>query len=74
MFIILLLVTFAIAVFVAFIVVRLFQNSITSILNRIVAEDISNAWVRYIKFAIYVVGISGGVRVCRSGDASDARR
>ena len=63
MFVVLLLVTFAIAVFVAFVVVRLFQNSITSILNRIVAEDISSAWVRYIKFAIYVVGVSGGVRV-----------
>lgn len=63
MFVILLLVTFAIAVFVAFLVVRLFSHSISAILNRIIAEDIADAWVRYIKFAIYVVGVSGGVRV-----------
>jgi ABC-type transport system involved in multi-copper enzyme maturation permease subunit len=63
MFVVLLLVTFAIAVFVAFLVVRLFHNSISTILRRIVAEDIANAWLRYLQFAIYVVGVSGGVRV-----------
>ena len=63
MFIILLLVTFTIAAFVSFVVVRLFQKSIITILGRIVAEDISKAWWRYLTFAIYVVGISGGVRV-----------
>ncbi|MAF26851.1 MAG: hypothetical protein QF819_02575 [Gemmatimonadota bacterium] len=44
-------------------VVRLFQGSIATILGRIVAEDISGAWRRYLAFAIYVVGVSGGVRV-----------
>ena len=63
MFVLLLFVTFVIAVFVAFLVVRLFQNSISTILRRIVPDDISNAWQRYLKFAIYVVGVSGGVRV-----------
>jgi hypothetical protein len=63
MFITLLLVTFVIAVIVSFVVVRLFKNPIMSILGRIVAEDISKAWLRYLTFAIYVVGISGGVRV-----------
>jgi hypothetical protein len=29
----------------------------------IVPEAINEAWLKYIKFAIYVVGISGGVRV-----------
>lgn len=63
MFIVLLVVTFAIAVFVSFLVVRLFRKSITTILGRIVAEEISEAWSRYLTFAIYVVGVSGGVRV-----------
>ena len=63
MFITLLLVTFTIAVFVSFLVARIFQKSIIAILGRIVAEDISKAWWRYLTFAIYVVGISGGVRV-----------
>jgi hypothetical protein len=63
MFIVLLAVTFAIAVFVSFLVVRLFRRSIATILGRIVAEEISDAWSRYLTFAIYVVGVSGGVRV-----------
>ena len=63
MFISLLLVTFAIALAVSFLVVSLFRNSIASILGRIVAEEISSAWWRYMTFAIYVVGVSGGVRV-----------
>ena len=63
MFIVLLVVTFAIAVTTSFLVIRLFQKSITTILSRIVAEEISEAWGRYLKFAIYVVGVSGGVRV-----------
>lgn len=63
MFIVLLGVTFAIAVIVSFLVVRLFRKSIGAILGRIVAEEISAAWGRYLRFAIYVVGVSGGVRV-----------
>lgn len=63
MFITLLVVTFVIAVVVSFLVVVLFRRSITAILDRIVAEDISGAWSRYLAFAIFVVGVSGGVRV-----------
>jgi len=63
MFILLLVVTFAIAIFVSHIVVRLFRKPLEGILQRIVADEISAAWLRYLKFAIYVVGVSGGVRV-----------
>jgi hypothetical protein len=63
MFILLLIVVFLIAVAVSAVVVGLFDKSIKQILGRIVSEDISLAWARYLKFAIYVVGISGGVRV-----------
>jgi len=63
MFITLLAVTFVIAVVVSFIVARMFTQPISGILNRIITEDISAAWLKYIKFAIYVVGISNGVRV-----------
>lgn len=63
MFLTLLLVTFLIAAFVSFVVVRLFDRPLRQILGRLVAEDLSAAWHRYIVFAIYVVGISGGVRV-----------
>jgi hypothetical protein len=63
MFLTLLLVTFLVSILACFIVVRIFDKPIQGILNRIVADDISNAWLKYVKFAIFVVGISGGVRI-----------
>ena len=63
MFITLLIVTFAIAVVVSSFVVLLFGKPIAGILRHIIVDDISNAWLKYMKFAIYVVGISTGVRV-----------
>lgn len=55
--------TLVIAIAVSFTVARLFHHSIATILRRIVSEELSGAWQRYVTFAIYVVGISGGVRV-----------
>ncbi|MGB6604556.1 MAG: hypothetical protein WA747_08440 [Steroidobacteraceae bacterium] len=63
MFVTLLIVTFVVALGVSGLVVFLFSSSIGRILQRIVADDISSAWLRYMKFAMFVVGISGGVRV-----------
>ena len=63
MFITLLAVTFLIAIAVTTIVGRVFQRSIIGILQRIFVADIAAAWHRYMTFAIYVVGISGGVRI-----------
>lgn len=63
MFFTLLLVTLLVAVGVAFLTVRLFDRPLEVVLGRIVTEELSSAWHRYIKFAAYVVGISGGVRI-----------
>ena len=63
MFLSLLGVTFLVAVVVCFIVSRVFESPIDGILNRIVDIDIAYAWTKYLKFAIYVVGVSGGVRI-----------
>jgi len=63
MFILLLAVTFVIALAVSYIVVRIFSGPLDDILRRIIADQISNAWLKYLKFAIYVVGISKGVRI-----------
>ena len=63
MFVALLLGTLLISVVVCFIVAGVFDKPVRSILVRLVTEELSSAWHRYIKFAIYVVGISGGVRV-----------
>ena len=63
MFLTLLIVTFAIATAVSALVVRLFTPSLDGILKRIITDTISEAWLKYLKFAIYVVGISKGVRI-----------
>jgi len=63
MFITLLIVTFAIAFVVATIVVMMFSKPIDKILARIISDQISSAWLKYLKFAIYVTGISSGVRI-----------
>jgi hypothetical protein len=63
MIITLLLTTFLIALAVASIVVFIFTKPIDSILKRVVPAEISSAWAKYLKFALYIVGIGGGVRV-----------
>jgi hypothetical protein len=63
MFITLLVINFAIALGVCYIIARLFRKPIDGILQRLVAEELYTAWSKYITFAIYVVGISGGVRI-----------
>jgi hypothetical protein len=63
MFLSLLGITFAVSLVVCFVVSKLFAKPIKGILERIVANDIAYAWTTYLKFAVYVVGISGGVRI-----------
>lgn len=63
MFLSLLLVTLLTAVGVSLLVMFLFSRPITGILGRIIADAISAAWVKYMKFAIVVVGVSSGIRV-----------
>ncbi len=63
MFLLLLLVSFIVALLVCVIIVRIFSKPIASILQRLINEEIYKVWSKYITFAIYVVGISGGVRI-----------
>ena len=63
MFLLLLFVTFAVALGVSFAVMWLFTKPIDSVLRRIIADEISAAWSKYMKFAILVVGVSSGVPV-----------
>jgi hypothetical protein len=63
MFVGLLLVTLILAAAVSVAVARAFTAPLDRILKRIIADDISSAWLRYMKFAILVVGISAGVRI-----------
>lgn len=55
--------TFAVSFAVASIVVLLFTGPIDRIVHRVIQEDVSQAWTRYLQFAIYVVGIGSGAQV-----------
>lgn len=59
----LLIVTLILAAAVSVAVARAFSQPLDRILTRIIADEISSAWLRYMKFAILVVGISAGVRI-----------
>ena len=63
MFLALLAVTFLISLAVSALLARIFTGPMESILKRIIVEDISYAWLKYLKFVVYVVGISSGVRI-----------
>ena len=51
------------AFIICMIVATLFRRPVSRIMQRLVTDDIYTAWTKYITFAIYVVGISGGVRI-----------
>jgi len=59
----LLLVNLVEAFIICLIVATLFKKPVSRIMQRLVTDDIYAAWTKYITFAIYVVGVSGGVRV-----------
>lgn len=63
MFVTLLIVLFVVSVAVSAVVAFLFDKPIRQILTRTVSTDLTSAWTRYLKLAIFVVGISGGVRI-----------
>lgn len=63
MFVMLLIVTFILAFGVSFLTAKIFEGSISKILAKIIKDEISAAWEKYLKFALIVAGISGGVRL-----------
>lgn len=63
MFLTLLAVTFVIATVCSYIVARVFHAPLRAIFNRVISDQLGAAWHRYVTFATYVVGISGGVRI-----------
>ena len=73
MFFSLLGVTFVVAIGVTTITVWLFGRHIDRILERIVSDELAAAWHRYILFAAYVVGISGGVNLHKLEQYVNAR-
>jgi len=63
MFLTLLLANFIVSFIVCAIIARIFKSPINKIMQRLIAEEIFSTWSKYMTFAIYVVGISCGVRI-----------
>lgn len=63
MFLTLLIITFIVAAGVSSLVALAFNKPADKILKRIIADEISAVWRRYLLFALFVVGISSGVRI-----------
>jgi len=63
MFFTLLAITLSLSVAVSYTAARVFRKPIGAIFMRIIQDEISTAWQRYVMFATYVVGISAGVRI-----------
>jgi hypothetical protein len=63
MFFALLLATLGLAVAASALVMWLFSQPIDRILRRIIDDDIRGGWLKYMRFAILVVGVSSGVRI-----------
>jgi len=63
MFVLLLLVTFAIASAACVVVTRIFDRPLAGIIARLIPDELAVAWQRYIVFGLYLVGINGGVRI-----------
>src|SRR6185436_8291228 len=63
MFISLLVVTFIIAAATSSVVAYFLHKPVAAILSRIIADELALAWQRYVIFGVYLVGITGGVRI-----------
>ena len=63
MFFTLLALTLSLSVAVSYTAARVFSKPVGAIFRRIIQDEISAAWQRYVMFATYVVGISAGVRI-----------
>ncbi|MCK4573456.1 MAG: hypothetical protein KAU36_03750 [candidate division Zixibacteria bacterium] len=62
-FLLLLVVTLVIALIVSGLVVMFFRNPIDKIFARIIGEEISVAWRKFLTFALFVIGVSSGVNI-----------
>ena len=63
MFLTLLIATILISLAISWYVVKTFSPAIAQILRRITSDETSGAWLKYVRFAIYIAGLSNGAGV-----------
>lgn len=54
---------FIVSIIISWIIAKAFNSPIQKILEKIINDPISDAWRKYLVFAIYITGISSGVRI-----------
>lgn len=52
-----------VAAIISFCVVKVFEKPIAAILSRIITDEVSRFFVKYVKLTTYLVGISRGIRI-----------
>ncbi len=65
MFTILLIINFLIAILICWGITKIFDPSISGIIKRIIPEDINAGWILFMKLAIFLIGLTGGVNIFR---------
>ena len=65
MFVTLLVVLLSIAILITSIVVWALRPHVRGILNRLIGAKLADAWVNFVTFALYVVGIASAVQAYR---------
>src|SRR5947207_14975290 len=63
MFVLLLIVTFTLAAIASAVVARMFNQPLAGIIARLIPDELSVAWHRYVLFGLYLIGVNGGVRI-----------
>ena len=63
MFISLMMASLVLSAVVCYAVNFVFKGTIKKLLYKVVSEDLASAFHRYLQFAIFVIGIGGGVRL-----------
>jgi len=64
-FLLLLVVTLVISLVVSLAVIFFFRKPVDRIFQRIIGEEIANAWRKFLMFALVVVGVSSGSSIWR---------
>jgi hypothetical protein len=55
--------TLLLALVTSVVTAKFFDGAVGKILSRIVGDELAEAWRKYLRFAVVVVGVSGGVRL-----------
>ena len=53
---------------------RMFDQPLAGIIARLIPDELSVAWHRYVLFGLYLVGVNGGVRIWETATGKELRK